>query len=154
MRTRDARVVFGPVVLLVCVLVARCAEGPGPVPVAPTPPPAAQPTPSPPPVTVYYAVSGIVYEETSAGKIPVAGVDVYCEICDPPLGHSLQVTDAKGAYRFAQAPQQTIYLSIAKPGYVLPNQPDQSGADGLGAMGTVGVVVGGDTVRDIQIAKK
>ena len=154
MRTRVARV-FGPGVVLLSVLVAGCADGPEPLPVAPTPPQAPQPAPAPqPPATVYYTVSGIVYEETSAGKVPVAGVDVYCDSCDPPLGHSLQVTDAKGAFKFAQVPKGVIPLLVAKPGYVLPNQPDQSGADGLGWMGQLGVVVDGDTLHDIQIAKK
>jgi hypothetical protein len=103
---------------------------------------------------VYHTVAGIVYEETSAGRVPVAGVDVYCDSCDPPLGHSLKVTDAKGAFSFAQVPKGVIPLVLAKQGYVLPNQPDQSGADGLGWMGTLEVVVNGDTLRDIQIARK
>ena len=148
MRTRVARSV-GPVVMLLGVLLAGCADGPGPSPVASQPPPVPQL-----PVIVYYTLSGSVYEEKSAGKVPVAGAEVYCEACDPPLGHSSKTTDAEGAYSFAQVPKGTASLLIAKPGYVLPNQPDQSGADGLGWMGTVGVVVDGDTVFDIRIVKK
>jgi hypothetical protein len=45
-------------------------------------------------------------------------------------------------------------MLLAKKGYVLPNQPDESGADGLGWMGSVAVVVAADTRYDIQIVRK
>ena len=140
--------------MLLAVLVVGCSDGLERLPVRPTPPQAPAPEPPAPSPTVYYTLSGVVFEETSAGKVPVANVEVYCESCNPPEGHSLTSTDAAGAYGFAEVAPGTIPILLAKHGYVLPNVPDQSGPDGLGWMGMIGAIVSGNTRLDIQIIRK
>ena len=85
------------------------------------------------------------------------GVEVYCDPCGP-FGHSARFTDADGRYSFdgedGRVGAGTIPLWLAKQGYKLPNQPDESGPDGLSWMGSVAVVVAGDTRRDIHIIRK
>lgn len=137
--------------MLLSVLAVGCSDGLERLPVRPTPPRAPNPVP---PAPSYYTLSGVVFEETSAGKVPVANVDVYCEECTPPEGHSLTSTDVAGAYGFAEVPSGTIRILLSKPGYILPNQPDQSGPDGLGWMGWVNAVVSGNTRLDIRIARE
>ena len=44
-------------------------------------------------------LSGIVYELTADGPIPVAGVEVYCDACGA-TGHTSSNTDTEGMYRF------------------------------------------------------
>jgi hypothetical protein len=99
-----------------------------------------------------------VFEVTSAGNTPVEGVEVYCEPCGPPDGHTGRTTDARGRYNFDRetggVPLGTYPLLVAKKGYVLPNQPDESGSDGFGWMGSVAVIVAADTRHDIQIVRK
>jgi len=48
----------------------------------------------------------------------------------------------------------THEMLLAKPGFVLPGQADQSGANGLGWMGGVRVTITGDTRLDVQVARK
>jgi hypothetical protein len=102
-----------------------------------------------------------VFEVTSAGNMPLEGVTVYCDPCGPPDGHSFRSTGADGGYSFdgagGVAPGSTpggILLFVAKRGYVLPNQPDISGPNGDGYMGSVRVTVTGDTRFNIQILRK
>ncbi len=64
------------------------------------------------------------------------------------------MTDAKGVYSFDGVAAGTHSILLAKPGYVVPGQSDQSGSDGLGWMGTVGAIVAGDTRYDIVITRK
>jgi hypothetical protein len=128
-----------------------CSDGRGPN--RPTPPQ----TPAPTPVPVLYALSGVVFEVTSAGNTPVEGVEVYCDPCGPPDGHSFRHTAADGVYSFdgtgGVAPGR-FQLFVAKRGYVLPNQPDLSGPSGDGWMGSVSVTVTSDTRYDIQLIRK
>lgn len=159
MRTHK-RVLAVAAAVVLATSISACGDGSGPSPVRPTPPvtPPAAPTPSPP--ATLYTLSGVVFEVTSAGNTPVEGVEVYCEPCGPPDGHSLRQTDAKGAYSFdgpggvASTGMTVIWMLVAKKGYVLPGQPDGSGPNGDGWMGTVNVTVAGDTRYDIQIIRK
>ena len=43
---------------------------------------------------------GLVYEETTAGRVGIAGAAVYCEVCGEAT-HSWAVADANGFYRFS-----------------------------------------------------
>ena len=143
--------------LVLATLVLGCSDD-GRVPNPITPTPAQTPsTPTPAPPAALYALSGVVFEVTSAGNTPVEGVEVYCEPCGPPDGHSLLRTDGNGVYSFDGArgvATGRIELLVAKPGYILPNQPDMSGPSGNSWMGRVSVTVTGDTRYDIQIIRK
>lgn len=61
-------------------------------------------TPSPPPLAPVtnrmadVTLSGVVYELTAAGTVPIAGAAVYCEPCGAET-HSWSETDGNGFYR-------------------------------------------------------
>jgi hypothetical protein len=149
--------------MVLATLLYGCSEELQRSPITPTSPqnplagqtPAAQPPAAP---GTLYTLSGLVFEVTSAGNRPIEGVEVYCEQCGPPLGHSGRFTDRNGAYSFdgagGVAGPSSVELLVAKQGYILPRQPDQSGPSGLGWMGSVVVAVGGDTRYNIQIIRK
>ena len=144
-------------IALATVVVACGSDDTPPIPMAPTAPqPPSTPTP-PPPAGTLYTLAGVVFEVTSAGNVPLSGVEVYCEPCGPPDGHSARQTGADGVYSFdgagGVAPGR-IQMLVAKRGYVLPNQPDMSGPNGDGWMGSVTVLVTGDTNFNIQIVPK
>ena len=144
------------VALVLATLVVACSDDTTPSPIAPTPPQTPT-TPTPAPPGTLYTLSGVVFEVTSAGNQPLQGVEVYCEPCGPPDGHSLRQTGPDGIYSFAGAggvAPGRIQMLLAKQGYMLPNQPDMSGPDGKGWMGSVTVAVAGDTRYDIQIMQK
>ena len=151
--------------LVLATLVMGCSDEGERNPITPTlpqTPPAAQTPPvaqTPVPSAILYTLSGVVFEVTLAGNTPIAGVEVYCESCGPlgGAGHVLRQTDINGLFRFDGAEGVAtggVELLVAKPGYVLPNQPDRSGPDGLGWMGSVNVRLTGDTRHDIQITRK
>ena len=139
-------------------LVLGCSDRETPTPTAPSVPSPAPPPPSPPPSSTIYSLSGEVFEVFADGsRRPVEGVEVYCDPCGPPLGHSARHTDAAGVYSFDGAggvAPGAVPLVLAKRGYVLPNQPDRSGPNGDGWMGSITVTVTGDTRYDIQIVRK
>jgi len=143
--------------LSVTVLMAAC-DGRSPVT------PSLRPTPAPgttiptAPTTptipfVYHTLSGVVFELTPDGRAVVADVEVYCESCDPPLGHSMTKTDAAGGYHFNQAEDGSHLVLLSKPGYRLP-RPDWTGAGGIGWMGGINAHVAGDTRFDIEIVRE
>ena len=140
--------------MLLSVLAIGCSDEVERLPVSPTPPQAPAPEPPAPSDYTLYTLSGVVFEETSAGRVPVANVEVYCDSCNPPEGHSLTSTDAAGAYSFAKVASGATPILLSKPGYVLPNQPDQSGPGGLGWMGGVSAIVSENTRLDIRIVRK
>jgi hypothetical protein len=145
--------------MVLATLVAGCGTEVARGPVTPTltPTPTPTPTSASSPSAILHSVSGVVFEVTSAGNTPVKGVEVYCDPCGP-FGHSARFTDADGRYSFDGAEGSVaagrVPLHLAKEGYKLPNQPDQSGPSGLSWMGSVAVVVAGDTRYDIQIIRK
>jgi hypothetical protein len=134
------------------VLMAACDSGdrsPGPSPVSPTP---AIPTPTPPPgPTVGGTLSGVVFELNAGQRVPVVGVEVYCDSCGPQ-GHTFSITDGSGAYRFEGAPYGRTTLLLAKPGYGLP-QPGPLGAFG-GWMGSIDAFVTGETQFDVEVVRR
>jgi hypothetical protein len=148
--------------LMVAALVVGCSDGTARNPILTSPPPqtplAPTPTPTPQPPAQIYSVSGVVFEVTSAGNTPAEGVEVYCEPCGPPLGHSGRFTDRQGRFSFdGEAGGMlagVLDLYLAKQGYVLPDQPDESGPNGLGWMGKLRVTVTGNTHFNIQIVRK
>ena len=112
--------------------------------VGPTPPPVATGTTS--------TLSGVVFEVTAAGNVPVPGVEVYCDACG--MGHAMTSTDTTGLYRFSDVAASVYPLFLSKRGYTLasPTGPGGGGPDGW--MGSINARVSGDTRFDIQLVRQ
>lgn len=48
--------------------------------------------------------------------MPVDGVEVYCDSCDSPIGHTFVYTDATGVYSFGWARNGVHPLLVRKTG--------------------------------------
>jgi len=94
-----------------------------------------------------HILSGMVFENASAGRVAVAGVEVYCDSCGSPDGHTFAYTDAQGLYSFSWAYDGAVPLLIKKQGYEVVNST-RTFANG---MGTRIAVVDGDTRFDIEL---
>jgi hypothetical protein len=107
-------------------------------------PPATVPQPAPQPT---YTLSGVVSELTSAGTMPAAGVQLYCDSCGSPDGHTFTTSDPNGFYSFSWTRNGVHPLLVWKDGYAVI---DPSGTRSNG----VAVTVDGDTRFDIQIVRR
>ena len=91
-------------------------------------------------------LSGVVFEETPNGRLPVVGPDVvYCELCGEGT-HTWAATDANGVYRFTGVWTDGRFptrLLIVKDGYVEPE-----------GSGWRDVVVNGDTQFDVRLVRR
>jgi hypothetical protein len=107
------------------------------------------------------SLSGVVFEVTPAGPLPVPGVSVYCDACGQE-GHSTETTDASGAYNFSGdiaggggvwvAPGYTTYLIVRKDGYEdPPGLPPATWANST--PGWRELTITGDTRFDIRLAR-
>jgi hypothetical protein len=96
-----------------------------------------------------YTLSGVVSELGPAGPIPVEGVQLYCDSCGSPDGHTFTSTDATGFYRFAWTPAGVHPVQVWKEGYELV---DASAVIAGTAVATA--VVKGDTALDIRVARR
>jgi hypothetical protein len=106
-----------------------------------------------PPTTVTfesYTLSGMVFEMTAAGQVPIEGVEIYCDSCGSPDGHTFVHTDANGFYSLAWAKNGLHPLLVTKAGY---DTFDPTGTlrDGHGRI-TAGVQ--GDTRFDVQLVRR
>lgn len=132
------------------VLMSAC-DGVGRSPVSPTSAIAAS-TPTPPPApAVGGTLSGVVFELNAGLRVPVDGVQVYCDACGPD-GHTLTLTDANGAYSLEGAPAGVTQLLLSRAGYKLPHPG--SVAPFSGWMGSIDAIVNGDTRFDIEIVRQ
>jgi hypothetical protein len=106
-------------------LLASGCEGPGPViPLVPTSPPAPSAT---------YTLSGTVYEETTAGTIPVDGAAVAVSSSSLRI-----VTDKQGSFTVAGVLPLLTSMSVTKYGFVTAAKS---------------IVVSGDTRIDVQLSR-
>ncbi len=98
---------------------------------------------------VSYTLSGVVFEITAAGQVPIEGVEIYCDSCGSPDGHTFVYTDADGFYSLSWTPNGVHPLFVRKVGYGIFNPtgrlPDTSGR--------ISATVRGDTRFDIQLAR-
>jgi hypothetical protein len=98
-----------------------------------------------------HTLSGQVFEMTATGRVPIEGVQVYCDGCGSPdgHGHTFERTDANGQYRFEWTPDGAMPLWVDKAGYALAgNQP-------VGSMpGLIVPTVNGDTRFDIELVRR
>jgi hypothetical protein len=141
--------------LLMAVGLAGCDGADSPAPTAPSavqaPLPLPVPTPIraqfPPGVLSAYTLSGLVFEVTTTGKMPIGGVQIYCELCGEET-HSWSATDSSGIYSFTgvwTTPGLPIPVSFGKKGYTDP-LADTSG--------NRQVLVNGDTRFDVELVRQ
>ena len=72
------------------------------------------------PIPQTYVLSGLVYEVTAAGRVPIDGVVLYCDGCGSPEGHTFVTTDAEGLYSLSWVWPGVTYLQvIGKTGFKL-----------------------------------
>ena len=100
--------------------------------------------------TKHYVLSGLVFEMTANGKRAVEGVQLYCDSCGSPFGHTFTSTDAGGRYQFAWSLDGQHPLQVWKDGYALA-QPEGSDAN---AAKHVTANVHGDTQFDIEVVRR
>ena len=152
------------IVLLILALgIGACDGGRTTTPLAPAPPPPPSPPPPPPPPAAFsvvdVTVSGVVFEVTATGRVPIEGVNV-------ANGEgSFAVTDAKGSFSFSPVwvcpcaaqpwvPPGTTFLWIWKAGYDdPPGQPVSVFGAVVGANAR-DVTINGDTTVEIQLVRR
>ena len=105
-------------------------------------------------------LSGVVYEETSTGRVGIAGVSVYCEMCGETT-HTWAIADANGFYRFAGnlATGGGVWLRPGTRTAVMVQRDGYTDPPGVPIMFTSGggwreVPISGDTQFDIQLVRR
>ena len=99
---------------------------------------------------ITYILSGVVYEVTGARQVPVEGVEIYCDSCGSPVGHTFVHTDADGFYSLAWASNGLHPLFVTKAGYEIHNPAGTL----LDSLGRIRATVSGDTRFDIQLTRR
>jgi hypothetical protein len=93
---------------------------------------------------VSFTLSGRVSEDTGDGKVPIEGVEIYCDTCGPG-GHSWADTDRDGLFSLFDVAPGNNPIFVRKTGYVLLGEVDQYGRKRI--------VVTQDMQVDISMAK-
>jgi hypothetical protein len=128
-----------------CVILVSGCDGRASIPGSTAPTPTPTPTPSPAPA-VTYILSGVVFEVTDAGEVPIEGVELYCDSCGSPEGHTFVNTDADGFYSLAYAHDGSHPLFVTKAGYQIFDPTDQ--------LGRITATVRGDTRFNIRLTRR
>jgi Carboxypeptidase regulatory-like domain len=97
-----------------------------------------------------FTLSGMVFEATPEGQMPIEGVELYCDGCGSPVGHTSVFTDADGFYSFAWTFNGPNPLFVTKAGYAIVD-PTGTLKD---AYGRVTATVKGDTRFDIELIRR
>ena len=93
-----------------------------------------------------FVLSGMVYETTPDGRVPLDGVVLYCDGCGSPVGHTFVTTDANGLYSFAWTLNGKNWIQfVSKDGYRYAGPIEPYG---------IPVNVNGDTRFDIELVKR
>jgi hypothetical protein len=146
------------VIFWVAVGLAACNGG---TPQSPTTPSTLKPPPPAPPGGVTlgvlrdYTLSGVVFEMTPTGKMPIQGVDVYCEPCGAET-HSWSTTDENGFYSFTGVWNAGVFatpISVQKDGYTDPGGVETTPPNPQGP-GWREVMVNGDTRFDVELVRR
>jgi hypothetical protein len=95
-----------------------------------------------------FTLSGVVFERTATGTAPIENVEVYCDSCGSPYGHTFAHTDAHGFYSFSYTFPGANPLLIRRAGYGDP--PGQPPGPVAGSQWRVPIVIG-DTRFDIEL---
>jgi carboxypeptidase family protein len=98
---------------------------------------------------VTYILSGVVFEMSETGRLPIQGVSVYCDSCGDPFGHTYANTDESGVYRFAWTANGATALIVGKEGYALAGNPPRGPVEGW-----IVATVSGDTRFDIELVRR
>jgi len=93
-----------------------------------------------------HTLSGVVFEITDGGQVPIEGVEIYCDSCGSPDGHTFVYTDANGSYSLAWTFDGVHPLYVTKAGYGIVDPTDQ--------FGRIAATVKGDTRFDIRLARR
>ena len=64
-------------------------------------------------------LSGVVFEVTASGRVPVEAVHLYCDSCGSFNGHTFTDTDALGRYTFVWSRDGIHALQVWKEGHAL-----------------------------------
>ena len=143
--------------LLIALLAAAFPGCESASPTSPTPPaavlsPQTPQTPAtfPPGTLSEVTLSGVVYEVTPAGRVPIPDVAVYCELCGVET-HSWAKTDSNGFYRFFGIWLDGLptRLSITEDGFA-----DPPGLSHPWGPGWREVQIDGDTRFDIELVRR
>jgi hypothetical protein len=96
---------------------------------------------------VTYTLFGTIFEVTPTGRVPIEGVEVYCDGCGSPTGHTSVYTDAEGLYSLEWSQNGATRLLVGKAGYQLVGQvPNPNGE--------ITATVNGDTRFDIELVPR
>ena len=101
-------------------------------------------------VTTMYTLSGVVFEMTATGPIPVEDVELYCDSCGSEFGHTSVFTDDNGFYSFGWSRNGVHPLLVSKAGYDLRSFTDTL-SDGRRR---INAAVSGDTRFDIELVRR
>ena len=161
---------LGAVLMLVLGLGGGCDTSDSPAtPSAPSPRPSTVvPAPAPnrsasfPPGTLRgVSLSGVVYELTPTGRIPIPAAILYCELCGQET-HTFATADANGFYQFsgdlAKGGGVWVQPGVATPIAVGPYNKAFGDPPGLPAVpqgpGWRTVLIDGDTRLDIDLVRR
>jgi len=152
-----------PSSLLVLVLALSGCGGAGPVSVPVGPSPIAPQASVPPSVPssswlngytlTAASLSGVVYESTPAGNVPIPGAVLYCELCGETT-HTWATADANGFYRFPGDPANGggVWLAPGTPTPILVRGVGFEEQTWLGR--SLSVLIAGDTRLDIALVRR
>lgn len=132
-----------------------------PVGPSPTPPQAVVPPPVPTSrswldgyTLTAASLSGVVYESTPTGPVPIPGAVLYCELCGEST-HTWATADASGFYLFPGDPAKGGGVWLA-PGQVTPIQVGWG--VGFETQTWIGrslvVLIAGDTRLDVALVRR
>jgi len=97
-----------------------------------------------------HILSGVVFEMTETGQLPVEGVEIYCDSCGSPDGHTFVYTNADGFYSLAWAIDGVHPLFVTKAGYEI-SDPTGKLRD---QYGRISATVKGDTRFDVRLVRR
>jgi len=95
-----------------------------------------------------YTLSGIAFELTPAGHVPIEGVEIYCDSCGPD-GHTFAYTDSNGRYVMSEVLPIIHSLLVRKTGFAVV---DPTGK--IAGFDAKDVKVEGDTRFDIELVRR
>jgi hypothetical protein len=107
------------------------------------------------------SLSGVVYELTATGRLPIAGAIVYCEPCGEGT-HTFATADEQGFYLFsgdlAKGGGVWVVAGVPTPiavGFYNKDFEDPPGLPPvIGGPGWRAVLIDGDTVFDIELVRR
>jgi len=111
-----------------------------------------------PPAAPQFTLSGMVFEQTSTGRIPLENVRLYCESCgEIGIGHTFADTDRNGHYSFSGVSNGHNDLQVrATEGYEAADGVVMRPNGGvIGPTWTIrSVLVNGDTRFDVRFLRR